>query len=136
MYRSDICPVSFRSTVYECIISRTGSNWILSLSNSLYKKGLSLEELADLLVDLGAVYAINMDGGGSSTIVMPSVVANLNATKDDYATTTATANATVTTGHRKNYAVINRPTCLDIPFPHCQRAVSTVLCVSTNATES
>jgi len=102
----------------------------------LFKKGLSLEELADLLVDLGAVYAINMDGGGSSTIVMPSVVANLNATKDDYATTTATANATVTTGHRKNYAVINRPTCLDIPFPHCQRAVSTVLCVSTNATES
>jgi hypothetical protein len=31
--------------------------------------GLSLPELADVLVDLGAVSAINLDGGGSTTLV-------------------------------------------------------------------
>ena len=89
---------------------------------------MTLEELADLLVDLGAVYAINMDGGGSSTMVMPSDSVTLaTATNRDSVT------ATAANGHR-NYAVVNHPTCLDISFPHCQRAVSTVLCVSTNGT--
>ena len=81
------------------------------------------------------MYAINMDGGGSSTIVMSSVVANLTAAKHDCATATTTVDVNVATGHW-DYAVINRPTCLDLPFPHCQRAVSTVLCLSTNRTES
>ena len=58
-----------------------------------------------------------------------------------FASKTATSNnssiATTTgiNGHQK-YMVVNRPTCLDLPFPLCQRAVSTVLCVSTNRTES
>jgi exopolysaccharide biosynthesis protein len=31
--------------------------------------GYTLPEVADLLKDLGVVWAINLDGGGSSTIV-------------------------------------------------------------------
>ena len=83
-------------------------------SFSLFQKGLTLQELADLLVDLGALYAINMDGGGSSTMVMPY---------DFFASASSTYG-------KDNYGVINRPTCLDISFPLCERAVSTALCVS------
>ena len=51
------------------------------------KRGLTLEDLAQLLVhDVGAKYAINMDGGGSSTMV------------------------------RGTKHVVNRPTCIDIPI--------------------
>ncbi len=36
----------------------------------LYSEGMTLPELADLLVDLGAHDAMNLDGGGSSTLVI------------------------------------------------------------------
>jgi hypothetical protein len=36
----------------------------------LYSEGITLPELADLLVDLGAHDAMNLDGGGSSTLVV------------------------------------------------------------------
>jgi hypothetical protein len=35
-----------------------------------YSEGMTLAELADLMSDLGAYYAINLDGGGSSTMVI------------------------------------------------------------------
>ena len=35
-----------------------------------YSEGATFTELADLLVDLGAYYAMNLDGGGSSTLVI------------------------------------------------------------------
>jgi hypothetical protein len=35
-----------------------------------YSEGVTLEELAEILVSLGAFEAINLDGGGSSTMVM------------------------------------------------------------------
>ena len=35
-----------------------------------YSEGASLTELADLLIDYGAYTAINLDGGGSSTLVI------------------------------------------------------------------
>lgn len=35
-----------------------------------YSAGASLQELADLMKDLGAFYAMNLDGGGSSTLVV------------------------------------------------------------------
>jgi hypothetical protein len=38
--------------------------------------GMSLPDAADLMVSLGAVEAINLDGGGSSTFVVAGVVAN------------------------------------------------------------
>jgi exopolysaccharide biosynthesis protein len=43
----------------------------ISYTSSLrnHNRGLALEELGQLLVELGASYAINMDGGGSSTMV-------------------------------------------------------------------
>lgn len=36
-----------------------------------YSRGLTLEESADLLAELGAVHGMNLDGGGSSTFVGP-----------------------------------------------------------------
>lgn len=86
-----------------------------------------MDELANLLVDLGVIYAVNMDGGGSSTMVMPY---------DFFASENASTSFTSGTHGRHNYGVVNRPTCLDLPFPLCQRAVSTVLCVSKLKNES
>jgi Phosphodiester glycosidase len=37
-----------------------------------YSEGISLVELAELLIEKGAFYAMNMDGGGSSTMVSAS----------------------------------------------------------------
>jgi hypothetical protein len=39
-------------------------------------RGASLEELATLMVDLGAREAINLDGGGSSTLVVNGILIN------------------------------------------------------------
>jgi hypothetical protein len=36
----------------------------------LYSEGITLKELADLMIALGAQYAMNLDGGGSSTMVV------------------------------------------------------------------
>lgn len=36
----------------------------------LYSEGITLRELGNLLVSLGAQYAMNLDGGGSSTLVI------------------------------------------------------------------
>ena len=41
-----------------------------------YSVGMTLRELADLLVSLGAVEAMNLDGGGSTTFVVDSRVVN------------------------------------------------------------
>ena len=38
--------------------------------------GMSLEELAQLLVEFGAVDAINLDGGGSTTMVVDKAIVN------------------------------------------------------------
>ena len=35
-----------------------------------YSEGITLNELADLMITLGAQYAMNLDGGGSSTMVV------------------------------------------------------------------
>jgi hypothetical protein len=57
-----------------------------------------------MMVEHGAWFAINMDGGSSSTLVNG--------------------------GDRLSPPrVINRPTCLDLPFPSCQRKVATVHCL-------
>jgi len=39
-------------------------------------RGVSLEELAAMMVDVGAVEALNLDGGGSSTLVVNGVLMN------------------------------------------------------------
>jgi exopolysaccharide biosynthesis protein len=38
--------------------------------------GMSLDELARFLIELGAVEAINMDGGGSTTMVVNDAIVN------------------------------------------------------------
>ncbi len=35
-----------------------------------YSEGITLDELAHLMISLGAQYAMNLDGGGSSTMVV------------------------------------------------------------------
>ena len=45
-------------------------------------QGLTLAELADEMVKLGAVYALNLDGGGSSTTVVHGEVADWPTSKD------------------------------------------------------
>lgn len=39
-----------------------------------YSEGVTLEELADILLELGADVALNLDGGGSSTLVTAGVL--------------------------------------------------------------
>jgi len=39
-------------------------------------RGVSLEELATLMLEVGAVEAINLDGGGSSTLVVNGILVN------------------------------------------------------------
>jgi exopolysaccharide biosynthesis protein len=41
-----------------------------------YSDGMSLAELADLMARLGARDAVNLDGGGSTTMVVRGVVVN------------------------------------------------------------
>jgi hypothetical protein len=53
----------------------------------LYSEGATLAELADVMVSLGAQYAMNLDGGGSSTLVVEDVHGNpriLNSPIDNY----------------------------------------------------
>ncbi|KPK28965.1 MAG: hypothetical protein AMJ61_00255 [Desulfobacterales bacterium SG8_35_2] len=44
-------------------------------------RGATLEELAELMLDLGVVEAMNLDGGGSSTLVVDNNLINLPAGK-------------------------------------------------------
>ena len=45
-------------------------------SDSFRHKGLTLHEVASLMVDFGSFHAINLDGGSSSTIVFDGKVIN------------------------------------------------------------
>ncbi len=53
-------------------IDRSGRKlWLLVVDDKqwLYSEGVSLEELAEIAIDLGADAALNLDGGGSTTLV-------------------------------------------------------------------
>lgn len=63
-------------------------------------RGMLMSELAQAMADLGARYAVNLDGGGSTATWMEG----------------------------KGY--INRPTCLDSVVPVCDRAVANIVCVT------
>ncbi len=65
-----------------------------------FNDGLTTAELALWLRDLGAVWAINLDGGGSSTVAYPQG------------------------------ELWNRPTCIDLPWPPCERSVTTITCIT------
>ncbi len=54
-------------------LDKTGTHLILFVADGrqpLYSQGATLYEMAKLLIFYGAVNAMNMDGGGSSTLVM------------------------------------------------------------------
>ena len=53
----------------------------------LYSEGMTLAELGEFMVSLGAQYAMNLDGGGSSTLVVEGpdgVPKVLNSPIDNY----------------------------------------------------
>ena len=74
-------PKSFRGTGYAnqphprtvlAVDERGETVWILVVDGRQdgYSEGVTLTELVDLVVDIGAYDAINLDGGGSTTLVM------------------------------------------------------------------
>ena len=74
------------------------------------KRGVNMYELADLLIDHGAVHAVNLDGGGSSAMA-----------KD---------------GALINYPSDSKPPSCDGSGDYqCERPVSTILCIHESAGE-
>jgi len=70
--------------------NRNGRKLILVVVDGrqpFYSEGMTLAELADLMSDLGAHYAMNLDGGGSSTMVVEGETGGpvvLNSPIDNY----------------------------------------------------
>jgi len=70
--------------------NRNGRKLILAVVDGrqpFYSEGMTLAELADLMSDLGAYYAMNLDGGGSSTMVIEGEAGQpviLNSPIDNY----------------------------------------------------
>jgi hypothetical protein len=60
-----------RATLYIVTVDGRQKDWSM---------GLSIEKLADLFRALGATRAVNLDGGGSTTMVVPSMGGRLNRT--------------------------------------------------------
>jgi hypothetical protein len=50
--------------------------WVAVDGRQPHSRGATLPELADLMIKLGATQAINLDGGGSTTLVVQNVVVN------------------------------------------------------------
>jgi len=74
-------------------------------------RGMNMAQLADLLIQHGAVNAINLDGGGSSSMVREGVLIN--------------------------YPSDSRPpSCDPSGLYQCERPVSTVLCIHERAAET
>eukprot|EP00656_Telonema_subtile_P048344 TRINITY_DN5732_c0_g1_i2.p1 TRINITY_DN5732_c0_g1~~TRINITY_DN5732_c0_g1_i2.p1 ORF type:complete len:566 (-),score=104.78 TRINITY_DN5732_c0_g1_i2:138-1835(-) len=53
-----------------------GALLLLTISGQSWRDGVDLPTMAGLMVDAGAVQAINLDGGGSATFVVNGTVAN------------------------------------------------------------
>jgi hypothetical protein len=68
------------------------------------KRGLNMYEIADLLIDHGAVHAVNLDGGGSSAMARDGVLINYPSD-------------------------MRPPSCYASGLYQCERPVSTILCV-------
>jgi len=89
-------------------VDKDGRLIILQIDGSIavghLKRGLNMFQLADLLIENGAVHAINLDGGGSSAMARDGVLIN--------------------------YPSDMRPPSCDASGKHqCERPVSTILCV-------
>lgn len=74
-------PTSFvRGRHPRTLVGRTGTGHTLLVTvdgrQPGYSEGMNLAEAADLMLELGAVDAINLDGGGSTTFVVGGEVVN------------------------------------------------------------
>jgi len=89
-------------------VNKQGQLIIIQVDGSIAvghkKRGLNMFQLADLLVENGAVHAINLDGGGSSAMAKDGVL--INYPSDMFP-----------------------PSCDESGKHQCERPVSTVLCV-------
>ncbi|MDP8905868.1 MAG: phosphodiester glycosidase family protein [Chloroflexota bacterium] len=74
--RVDIRPYDLNDITYahpRSVVGITGSGKVLMVAvegRSTVSAGLRLDDLAQLMVDMGAVAAINLDGGGSTTLAL------------------------------------------------------------------
>jgi N-acetylglucosamine-1-phosphodiester alpha-N-acetylglucosaminidase len=64
-------------------------------------RGMNITELGQTFAELGAVAAVNLDGGGSTT----------------------------TWSSEDGGMYVNRPTCMDVIVPQCERPVANIICV-------
>jgi exopolysaccharide biosynthesis protein len=60
-------------------ITKKGDLLFVVVENNDKGKGATLEELSELMIKLGAVDAMNLDGGGSSTMVVNGAALNSGA---------------------------------------------------------
>ncbi|PAA70453.1 hypothetical protein BOX15_Mlig027534g1 [Macrostomum lignano] len=95
--------VSARSAVGQL---RNGDLVLIKIVGKTDVSGINLFDLADLLIDLGVYNAVNLDGGGSSTLV---------------------ANGTVV-GSPSDRC----PDSADSPHRSCERPVTSILCVNAS----
>jgi hypothetical protein len=79
--------------------------------------------MAELMVAAGAWSAIELDGGGSST-----TVTHLSRFKYRKGLTSASAPA-LTLVQVFEGRLVNHPTCIDKPFPQCERHVNSAVCI-------
>ncbi|NGX32533.1 MAG: hypothetical protein K1060chlam4_00581 [Candidatus Anoxychlamydiales bacterium] len=65
-------------------ITENGNLLFVVVDGNDYKNsiGLTIDELRDLMYDLGSIYALNLDGGGSSTMVIDDKL--VNSPEDGY----------------------------------------------------
>jgi exopolysaccharide biosynthesis protein len=71
-------------------------------TSSLSLRGPTLKEMSEILISRGVLFAVNMDGGGSSVMV--------GRTEDNTS------------------KVLSHPTCWDVNV-QCERPVATVFCM-------
>jgi hypothetical protein len=65
---------------------KPNGNWIFVVVDSfqpLYSAGMTMDELAQFMHSLGCLYALNLDGGGSSTLYLNGKVKNSPSGDDD-----------------------------------------------------
>jgi N-acetylglucosamine-1-phosphodiester alpha-N-acetylglucosaminidase len=81
---------------------------VLSVNGKSWQRGISLYDMANIMISAGAVNAINLDGGGSATVTRNGIVSNYPSDECSLPTDA------------------NMPS---LPLAnHCERAVSTITC--------
>ena len=94
--------------------------------------------MAELMVAAGAWSAIELDGGGSSTTVMFLPFAKTSSLRVhgfvfpdsfDPALCHNTLLPALSPAQVFEGRLMNHPTCVDLPFPECERHVNSAVCI-------